>query len=815
LVELYTPKRPVDSIVNENTRLLRRFLPLTVLFMCAWWPLDWLFAAQYRWVFLGLRLAVCVLAMSVVLTVIRRRVTTERDVFVAWWVFCLSWNLGIAPMLFFASQDPGPYITGASIAMTAAGVYPIWPARFAVTNVVVQVVLLMAAMLLGGASRPNLALGFVAFASVALAAGIAAGFRYTGNDMLYRAHKALAKHAENRTRFFHNISHELRTPLTLIIGPTEQLLSESNGPGERPALLTIRNNAYRLLRLIDDLLAMAKSGRSELELNTKVFDLALLAKRVVDNASFAAAAGGRTLQFEGPTSNAFVKGDSHHLEMAVTNLVGNALKYTRPGDEIVVSCHRAGQDVTLRVTDNGPGMDEATVGKIFERFVQGTSTEGGVGIGLSLVREIVSLHRGTVDVESEVGDGSSFWFSIPSTDPRDDMGWEDESDVQTTISFGLSDAPMAMTSSLPFGDRDHTILVVDDEDQVRAFVESLLSKRFKVVTAVDGVDALEKCREIVPDLVLSDVMMPRLNGTDLVRELKGDANLLDIPVVLMTAKGDADSEAEAILAGADDYIHKPFHPRVMVARIELHIRLKLLSRALAQQENAAVLGTLTAGILHEINNPANAIKQMGHLVSETAKPVLLQQARAVIVDGAARILSLTEAMRTHVRPGRDDGQQPFAIRESLDASIRLLKAAHAENYAISLDCDETALAFGRAGEVNSVFLNVMDNAQKSGATTMCIRVEADVGQSVRIYFQDNGPGVPAEVRKKIFSPFFTTREQGKGTGLGLYMGRQLIERSGGTLELLPSEHGALFRIELRSVAPTTSRSERPRLVSQS
>lgn len=814
-METYSPKRPVDSIVNANVRLLRRFLPLTVLFMCAWWPLDWLFAVQYRWVFLGLRLAACVLATSVVLTVVNRRAIVERDVFAAWWVFCLSWNLGIAPMLFFTSQNPGPYITGASIAMTAAGVYPIWPARFVVTNVLVQVALLIGAMLLGGASWPNLALGFVAFTSVALAAGIAAWFRYTGNDMLYRAHKALAKHAENRTRFFHNISHELRTPLTLIIGPTEQLLSEQNGDDEQRALLTIRNNAHRLLRLIDDLLAMAKSDRSHLELNTKVFDLAILAKRVVENASFAAAAGGRTLRLEDLVGNAFVKGDPHRLEMAITNLVGNALKYTRQGDEIVVACYRDGLSATLRVTDNGPGMDHATVGKIFERFAQGTSTEGGVGIGLSLVKEIVALHRGTVDVESEIGRGSSFWFSIPSTDAKDDAEWEEGSEVQTAISVRPSEAPIAIGSSLPSGDGDHTVLVVDDEDQVRAFVESLLSKHFKVVTAVDGVEGLEKCREIVPDLVLSDVMMPRLKGTDLVRKLKSDPNLLDIPVILMTAKGDADSESEAILAGADDYIHKPFHPRVMVARIELHIRLKLLSRVLARQENAAVLGTLTAGILHEINNPAHAIKQMGNLVSETAKPVLLEQARSVIVDGAARILSLTDAMRTHVRPGQDGGQEPFSIRESLDASVRLLKAAHKERYVISLDCDDAAMALGRAGEVNSVLLNLMDNAQKSGANTMGVRVETNGGQAVRIYFQDNGPGVPAEARKKIFSPFFTTREQGKGTGLGLYMGRQLIERSGGTLELLPSEHGALFRIELPAVTAISIRSERPVSVSRS
>lgn len=675
---------------------------------------------------------------------------------------------------------------------------PVRP-RWFIPPMIVVVIAYFATMSIGGRTGTTAEWAtnnFVLWLAVITAsAGITLSYRFRlqrfmSQLALEEANVRIAEHAAARGKFFANVSHELRTPLTLIIGPAEQLHAEA-GPQQR-AIGTILNNGKRLLRLIDDLLALAQSDRSDLALNTKVVDLSRLCERVVENASFGAKSGMRHLEFSHSKEVAFVMGDAHRLEMILTNLVGNALKYTREGDTIVVDCSAEQDRVVVSVRDTGPGMSPEIAERIFERFVQAEGSAGGVGIGLSLVKELVELHGGEVGVSSAPGAGATFSFWLPKEDVHGSPDAGSESYLPVAEK-PPSIAPAAHISTIPPADRDQTILVVDDEIELRQWVCKLLSKRYKIVEASDGVEALEKCKVLVPDLVLSDVMMPRMRGTSLCSAIRADKTLRDIPVVLMTAKGDASSESAAMRAGANDYVHKPFHPDVLAARVGVHLRVRDLMRTMMRRENAASLGTLAGGILHEVRNPMQVIKgSLDVLVPQTATQ---EKLRDHAKDATQRILALCDAMSTQARPVAGETVGEFGLYKVLQSSVYLATRLR-KDLEVTVECPEMAVAIGRAAELGSVFLNLTDNAAKSGATEMRIRVEGHGEPTVNIYFEDNGPGVPADVRRKIWAPFFTTRDVGVGTGLGLFMARTIVEASHGSIDLLSSEKGALFRISL-------------------
>jgi signal transduction histidine kinase len=624
-----------------------------------------------------------------------------------------------------------------------------------------------------------------------------------------------------KNEFFANISHELRTPLTLILTPVEDLLTRQFPGPVREVLLVIRRNAQRLLRLIDDLLDLARLDVGGLRLHVAELDWIDLATRVVEAARPMAVARGMQLELVHSARELGSHGDPHRLEMVLTNLLGNALKFTPDGGRITVRIAASSEQVTIEVEDTGAGIPESEFERIFERFYQVEGSErrrhGGAGIGLALVKKLVELHGGNIRVSSELGVGSRFTIALPrGREHFPDQVVErrrvrvDQHPRRRAEDRPPSDAPPARAELVPLPEveeaplrmdrgRRPRVLIAEDESDLREYIDTALRPHFDVVSAADGGQALEILETTVVDLVLTDLMMPGTSGTDLCRAIKQSLRLRNVPVIVLTALSSTDNVLDAYSAGADDFVTKPFHSRVLVARINAQLKLRAVGLQLADQSRLATAGMLAGGVAHEVKNPLNAVLNAARLLPGVkARPELEQKLFDVIIDGSRRIEDIIASLEDHVRPADGSAALPCNVESGLQSSLRLLEHKMAA-VQVHTEYANTRPVLALARELNQVFLNLLDNAVRAGAGNIWVRTE-DAERTVRVTISDDGPGVPAEVAALIFEPFFTTRPVGEGTGLGLYISRRIVEGSGGALRYLPREGGgSVFRVDIPTV----------------
>ncbi len=380
-----------------------------------------------------------------------------------------------------------------------------------------------------------------------------------------------------KTAFFSNISHEFRTPLTLMLGPIDDALARPEASLAGDELRAVRRNAGRLLRLVNALLDFSRLEAGRLQASFEETDLAELTAGLAGSFHSLVESAGVRLVVDCAALSAPAWVDRSLWEKIVLNLVSNAFKFTLQG-EIAVRLRERGDRVELAVSDTGTGIPESEHARIFERFhrvegATGRSIEGS-GIGLALVEELAKLHGGSVRLESAVGRGSTFTVSIPTGVahlPKDRIvagregapGATADPFVAEAARWMTNDAPSA-TSASPDGPR---ILVVDDNADMRAYIVGLLRAEWSVDTAADGEEALARVAERVPDLVVSDVMMPRVNGIALLRALRANPDTRRIPVILLSARAGEGASAEGLETGADDYLLKPFSARDLLARV--------------------------------------------------------------------------------------------------------------------------------------------------------------------------------------------------------------------------------------------------------
>lgn len=621
-----------------------------------------------------------------------------------------------------------------------------------------------------------------------------------------------------KNEFFANVSHELRTPLTLILTPVEDLLSRDLRPDVRSAMSVIRRNAHRLLRLIDDLLDLARLDVGGLRLHVAELDLVELAARVVESARAAAEARRMTLSFRAEVPTLAVYGDPHRLEIVLTNLLGNALKFTPDGGRISVRLGGSDKSCVVAVEDSGPGIPENELGRIFDRFYQVEGSQrrrqGGAGIGLSLARKLCELHGGSIAVASVVGQGTTFSVTLPlgrehfrddvlerrrvRTDEHPKRRASDRVDAPVSTppepsseSFEPGAVPVRMDRG-----RRPLVLVAEDEPDLREYIQASLQDHFDVLTSSDGAQALAAVKTHAPDLILTDVMMPGTTGTDLCRTIKQDPRLRSTPVIMLTALSATDNVLDAYSAGADDFITKPFHSRVLLARINAQLRLRSVGLQLADQARLATAGTLAGGVAHEVRNPLNAVLNAARsLPGVKGRQELENKLLGIIVEGSQRIDKIVAALEEHVRPAEENAILQCDLQSGLRSSIELLEHKMSE-ISVHLDCESHRAVLASPRELNQVFLNLLDNAVRAGCKNIWVRTEDELG-GVRVSVSDDGPGVPKEVAELIFEPFFTTRPVGQGTGLGLYLSRRIVQQCGGSLSYAPREGGgAVFGIRL-------------------
>lgn len=628
-----------------------------------------------------------------------------------------------------------------------------------------------------------------------------------------------------KTEFFTNISHELRTPLTLILTPVEARLGNGDLEGaELNFFEIIRRNAYRLLRLIDDLLDHARIDAGRFRLRVTTVDLGLLVRHSLAAFQPAATSRGIRLEVQGPESIEGLHGDSHRLEIVLTNLLSNALKFTPDGGSILLDLQVGADEVRLSVTDSGPGISPQDQLRVFDRFFRAEDSEqrshGGAGIGLSLAKELIELHGGSLSVSSGPELGATFTIRLPlgRAHFRPEILERRKVQLDVTRRRRASDLQLITKEAEPAipepatevdeepihleKGRKPRIAVVEDNDEIRALIVGLLTPAFEVSTASDGREGLSLVREEHPDLVISDVMMPRMSGTELCVAIKADPKLQSTPVILLTARSGPEAAIEGYAHGADDFVAKPIHPRVMVARVRAQLRLRAMGLQLASQARLAAVGTLAAGIGHEVRNPVNAVINGArtllerHQLEPSARKVL-----EIIEDAGTRIDEISYALLDHAQPAEEDRPRPCDVRVGLDATLRLLQHRSA-GVKVHREYASNRSVVGSAAQLNQVFMNLLDNAIRSSAENVWVGVHDD-DERLSISIEDDGPGVPREMVQRIFDPFFTTREPGVGTGLGLYLSNQIVLKHGGNL--LHAERpggGAIFKVELPAQEPT-------------
>ena len=424
------------------------------------------------------------------------------------------------------------------------------------------------------------------------------------NGELKRLNEEVLELTHSRLVFFTNISHELRTPLTLIADPVEMLLEDSGIKGKsRELLKMVQRNALALQQLVSNILDFRKIQNGKMELKLYRFDIVKTLTMWVGD--FQLTAERKQIRLHLDVDD--LKGshemiaDQEKISRIVFNLLSNALKYTPAGGEIFVSLKDEGANLRLDVRDTGKGISQDEADKIFERFFQAKGAASGTGIGLALVKSFVELHHGEARVESEPGKGSDFIVVIPREQEGDSQVIHNDVDivdnsVNASASTGKNVVDESVLQYIDDGDRSRgkvqrlvsentnrpTVLVIDDNTDIRQYERTLLQDEYIVLEAADGKEGLAVALKEVPDLVICDVMMPVMDGLEFTKQLKTNTATSHIPVIMLTAKNLEEHRAEGYEHGADSYITKPFHSKVLLARIENLLRQRQLLKHLYQ-----------------------------------------------------------------------------------------------------------------------------------------------------------------------------------------------------------------------------------------
>ena len=411
------------------------------------------------------------------------------------------------------------------------------------------------------------------------------------NEELKRLNDEVMELTNSRLTFFTNISHELRTPLTLIADPVEMLLEDQSVKGKaRDLLKMVQRNALALQQLVGSILDFRKIQNGKMDLQLYRFDIAKAI--ILWTSDFQLTAERKHIKLhldvDGFKGHGEIVADKEKIARIVFNLLSNALKYTPAGGDIFVSLKTADNDfLRIDVRDTGKGISHEEAEKVFERFFQAKGAASGTGIGLALVKSFVELHHGRAWVESETDKGSDFIVVIPCKQMADpQVIHNDDETVDNSESSSLSAGKeMINESDLQYIDDGNkqsgklqklldeqgnkpSILVIDDNNDIRQYLRTLLQDDFYVFEASDGKEGLEVALKEVPDLVICDVMMPVMNGLEFTEQLKTQSITSHIPVIMLTAKNLDEHRAEGYEHGADSYITKPFHSKVLLSRIE-------------------------------------------------------------------------------------------------------------------------------------------------------------------------------------------------------------------------------------------------------
>lgn len=655
--------------------------------------------------------------------------------------------------------------------------------------------------------------------------------------------EALAELDRAKTVFFNNVSHEFRTPLTLMLGPLEDLLNHAAtlSPQERQEQMrVVHRNSLRLLKLVNTLLdfsrfeaARIQARYEPVDLCTFTTDLASAFRSVMEKAG---------LRFEvdcNPMPEpVFV--DRDMWEKIIFNLLSNAFKFTTKGG-VTLTLRREKDEAVLRVVDSGTGIPEPEIKNIFRRFhrVQNVQarTHEGTGIGLALVQDLVKLHGGSIAVESQFGKGTTFTVRLPfgaAHLPGDNVGSSRQAKLSPVTSSRVfveeamrwvpEEIPNVDAAPVPSG-RLPRVVVADDNADMRDYISRLLRGKYELEVAFDGGEALAAAQRRRPDIIVSDIMMPRMDGFALLAAVRQDPNLKTVPVILLSARAGDEARVDGIQQGADDYLVKPFSGRELVARLETHLKLarlrneavetqKRLNKELEErvEERTASLRAAVAqmeefsySVSHDLRSPVRAMQGYAKVILEDYGDVLDAEGRDIverIVQGSTRMDRLIHDVLTYTRVGRQQIHlQPVSLQRLVRDVVDQYPEFASDRAKILVEGNLPDV-IGHEPSLSQVISNLLNNAVKfvPPGVKPEVRIRGErKGGVVRLWFEDNGIGIKPEYQSRLFGMFERIHPADKfqGTGIGLAIVRKSVERMGGKVGMeSDGVHGSKFWIQL-------------------
>ncbi|MBI2785038.1 MAG: response regulator [Legionella longbeachae] len=614
------------------------------------------------------------------------------------------------------------------------------------------------------------------------------------NKQLQDANSHLASIDQMKTQFFSNISHELRTPLMLILGSVDTLLKDKSLVSlQIKKIQLIKESALLLLSHVNDLLDIAKFDARKLKIKYYAVDFVHLIKKILSLFETDIEAKGLHISCDFP-KKLLIEIDNEKIERVILNLLTNSIKFNPHNGIIHLKLSKKNNHATFLIADNGPGIPPKFREVIFERFFQMEETmrhSAGTGLGLAIAKDFVQLHNGKISVQKSSLGGACFVIRIPLKAPADQLVRSEQLPPRTIeVPHIVSQQNFkTMKNGVKNANRP-LILVVEDNQAMNEFLCDILSKEYSIASARDGQEGLDKAIELLPHVIISDIMMPNMNGIEMVHAIKQHAPLLSTPIMIVTAKADDELCVRMLLEGAQDYMIKPFSIDEFKARIA---NLILVKNAEDELERFVYLAS------HDLKSPLPAIKHLVSWIEEDIENHLTSQSRkylSFLRKRSYRMSSLLDGLLKYAQSGQIHSKvEKINFPDLVHAVTRDIEIADEFN----IRCEQCSFPINAEKiPLQAVLYELIDNSIKhhhQGKGHIQVGV-LERNHYYEFYVADDGPGIEPTYQHRIFQLFQTlqSRDVLESCGVGLSIAKKIVETQGGDIHVDSDKNqGSVFR----------------------